>query len=45
MIKAAYKADNLLIGGVGKLTQLSVTQKKITKDYGVIMAGHIFSMV
>ena len=38
-------ADNLFIGGRGKLLQWSVSQKKVTKDYGGIMAGNIFSMV
>jgi hypothetical protein len=38
-------ADNLFIGGVGKLMQWSVSRKKVTKDYGFIMAGDIASMV
>jgi hypothetical protein len=45
MIKEAYKADDLLITGEGKLMHWSVSQKKVTKDYGGIMAGFICSMV
>jgi WD40 repeat protein len=44
-IKEAYFADNLLIGSIGKLLQWSVSQEKLTKDYGVIVAGAIYSMV
>jgi hypothetical protein len=44
MIKEAYRADNLFIGGRGKFMQWSFSQKKVTKDYGVIMAGDISSI-
>ena len=45
MIKEAYKADDLLITGEGKLMHWSVSQKKVTKDYGGIMDGYICTMV
>jgi WD40 repeat protein len=45
MIEVADQADNLFIGGENKLWQWSVSQKKVTKDYGEIMAGRILSMV
>ena len=45
LIKEAYKADELFIGGAGKFLQWSVSQKKVTKDYGDIMAGNIYSML
>jgi WD40 repeat protein len=35
----------LFLGGYGGLKQWSVSQKKVTKDYSDIMAGHINSMV
>jgi WD40 repeat protein len=35
----------LFFGGDGKLMQWSVSQKKVTKEYGGIMAGCISSMV
>jgi hypothetical protein len=38
-------ADSLFVGGQRKLKQWSVRQKKVTKDYGDIMAARIFSMV
>jgi hypothetical protein len=44
-IKEADHADNLFISGERKLMQWSVSQKKVTKDYGDIMAGIIRSMV
>jgi WD40 repeat protein len=45
MIKEAYNADDLLITGEGKLMHWSVSQKKVTKDYGDIMNGFICQMV
>ncbi len=44
-IQEADHADLLFIGGKGKLMQWSVSQGKVTKDFGAIMAGVIFSMV
>ncbi len=44
-IKDADYADILFIGGAQKLMQWSVSQKKVTKDYGHIMAGNINAMV
>jgi hypothetical protein len=38
-------ADSLFVGGDRKLMQWSVRQKKVIKDYGDIMADHIYSMV
>jgi hypothetical protein len=35
----------LFIGGYRKLLQWSISQQKVTKDYGNIMAGGIYSMV
>jgi hypothetical protein len=43
-IKEADQADNFFIGGLRKFMQWSVSQKKVTKDYGEIMAGYIYSM-
>ena len=43
--KKADKADNFFIGGNKKLLQWSISLQKMTKDYGNIMAGIIFSMV
>jgi hypothetical protein len=43
-IKEAHQADKLFIGG-DKLLQWSLSHKKLTKDYGRIMAGTIISMV
>ena len=37
--------ESLFIGSTSKLIQWSVSQKKLTKDYGGIMAGYNFSMV
>jgi hypothetical protein len=37
--------QTLLIGGNEKLMQKSVSQEKVTKDYGGIMADYIYSMV
>jgi hypothetical protein len=36
--------ESLFIGGTSKLIQWSVSQKKVTKDYGGIMTGYNFSM-
>jgi WD40 repeat protein len=44
-INEADWADNLFIGDWGILMQFSVSQKKVTKDYGRIMDGNILSMV
>ena len=44
MIKEAYKADNLFVGG-SELMLWSVSQKKVTKEYDDIMAGRNNSMV
>jgi WD40 repeat protein len=45
-IKEADLADNLFIGGRdGRLMQWSVSQQKVTKDWGQIMSHYIFSMV
>jgi hypothetical protein len=44
-IKEAATTDILFIGGYKKLIQWSVSQKKVTKDYGNIMAANISSMV
>jgi hypothetical protein len=38
-------ADSLLVCGERKLMQYSVRQKKVIKNYGVIMASWIYSMV
>jgi hypothetical protein len=45
MIEKAGLADILFIGGVGKLMQWSVSQQKVTKDYGGTMTSAIRSMV
>ena len=45
MIKEAYKAENLFIGGNGSLMHWSVSQKRVTKDYNGMMFGSIYSMV
>jgi hypothetical protein len=39
MIKEADKAGSLFVAGEGKLMHWSVSQEKVTKDYGGIMAG------
>jgi WD40 repeat protein len=44
-IKEADSADHLFIAASGTLLQWSVTQKKVTKDYGNITVGYINSMV
>ncbi len=44
-IKDADYADILFIGGNKTLMQWSVSQGKVTKDYGDIMDSTIFSMV
>ena len=44
-IKQADLDDVLFIGGLGKLLQWSVSQGKVTKDYGDIMTGYIVSML
>jgi WD40 repeat protein len=44
IIEADY-ADNLFIGGHKNFMQWSVSQGKVTNDYGEIMAGNIYSMV
>jgi hypothetical protein len=44
-IKEAEYADNLFIGTDEELMQWSVSQKKVTKNYGHIMAGYILLMV
>jgi hypothetical protein len=43
--KEADQADSLFKGGYQKLVQWSVSQNKVTKDYGDIMPGIIHSMV
>ena len=43
-IKDADYADILFIGGIQKLMQWSISQGEVTKDYGDIMAGGIYSM-
>ncbi len=43
-IKDADYADILFIGGNKTLMQWSVSQGEVTKDYGDIMAGGIYSM-
>jgi WD40 repeat protein len=45
MIEVAGSADILFIGGVGKLMQLTVSQQKVTKEYGGTMNSAIRSMV
>ena len=45
IIVEADSADSLFLGGVRKLVQSSVRQKKVTKDFGDIMAEDICSMV
>ena len=45
MIEELDLADNLFFGGHCKLVQWSVSQKKVTKDYGDVMVGYILSMV
>jgi WD40 repeat protein len=44
-IKEADQADHLFIGGRKKLMQWSISQQKVTKDFGNIMASAILSMV
>jgi hypothetical protein len=44
IVKADY-SDEIFIGGQKKLMQWSIGQKKVTKDFGSIMAGRICSMV
>jgi WD40 repeat protein len=44
-IREADQADNLFIGGENELMHWSVPQRKMTKGYGCIMSGHIYSMV
>jgi hypothetical protein len=44
MIEEADLADSLFVGGMDELMQWSVCQKKVTKDYGDIMADDIRSM-
>jgi WD40 repeat protein len=36
--------ESFFIGGQRKLMQWSASQKEVTKDYGSIMAGSIYSM-
>jgi hypothetical protein len=38
-------SDNLFIGGEGKFMHWSVSQQKVTKEYGGIIGGNINSMV
>jgi WD40 repeat protein len=45
MVEEADQGHSFFIGGRGKLMQWSISQKKVTKDYGDIMAGSIYSMV
>jgi hypothetical protein len=44
MVEEADAADNLFVGGKKKLMQWSVSQGKVTKDWGNVMAGDIESM-
>jgi succinate dehydrogenase flavin-adding protein (antitoxin of CptAB toxin-antitoxin module) len=44
-IQEAASADHLFIAGDGELWQWSISQKKVTKNYGKIMVGSIQSMV
>ena len=44
-IKQAGQDDVLFIGCYKKLLQWSVSQGKVTKDYGHIMTSAIYSMV
>ena len=44
MIKQAYRADNLFIGSYQKWMHWSVSQEKVTNNYGGIMDGEIWSM-
>jgi hypothetical protein len=44
MVDLAEESDNFFIGCEGKLLHWSARQKKVTKDYGCIMAGYNFSM-
>jgi hypothetical protein len=45
-LKSNYPmGESLYIGGQKKLIQWSVSQKKVTKGHGDIMAGYILSMV
>jgi hypothetical protein len=43
-IATAYKAENLFIGSAEQLMHWSVSGEKVSKDYGGIMAGYIYSM-
>jgi WD40 repeat protein len=45
MVEEPDLADSLFLGGQRGLKQWTVSQKKVTKDYGDIMAGVIYSMV
>ena len=45
MVEEADQADNLFIGGEKTLMLWSVSQGEVTKDYGDIMTGSIWSMV
>ena len=44
-IEEADQADNFFIGGCKTLMLWSVSRGEVTKDYGDIMAGDIWSMV
>ena len=44
MVQEAGHADNLFIGGDTTLMLWSVSQGEVTKDYGDIMTGYIWSM-
>jgi WD40 repeat protein len=44
VIKEALNNDNLLIGGNEELVHWSVSQEKVTVNYGAIMGGVILSM-
>ena len=45
MVEEADQADNFFIGGYKTLMLWSVSRGEVTKDYGDIMAGDIWSMV
>ena len=44
-IKEGDQADNLFIAGYKTFMLWSVSQGEVTKDYGDIMTGYIWSMV
>jgi hypothetical protein len=44
-LEEADMADSFFIGSVGKFMQWSVSQEKVTKDFGHIITGDIYAMV